>query len=181
MTIERVSRNDFTPEELDKAMSEGQTVDTPIIRNKNYDEESKAWFAKYGLLKYRTPEYDAAQKLRPNYFVLDEDGNYQYEEEKLVPMKDGDQGYYDLPEYLHGFGHLKEIDSGNLGDGHEAWVLFEHVESGRLFRKEGWYSSWDDGGFDEGKLEEVAPAEVKVVRYKSIKSGTIFDNPAVTV
>lgn len=81
--------------------------------------------------------------------------------------------------YVYPLGYFRVIDSGNLGDGHEAWALFEHVESGRLFRNGGWYSSWDSGEMDE--WDEVEPAEVKVVRYKSKTTDTIYEYPAVTV
>jgi hypothetical protein len=47
-------------------------------------------------------------------------------------------------------------------DGSDQWILFK--VGGQLFRKYGYYSSWDSPEWD-GKLVEVVPREVTVIKY----------------
>lgn len=105
-----------------------------------------------------------------------EDVVYEVEDDVEAELEDNEFMYEG--GFLPGLGHFSMIDNGHLGDGHEAWALVEH-ESGRLFRISGWYSSWGESGWDH--CSEVVPAEVKVVRYQDVKTGEVFDNPAVTV
>lgn len=102
-------------------------------------------------------------------------------DELIDEVRDNLSDFYYQGGHVPGIGDFEVVDQGNLGDGHEAWCLLKHVESGRLFRKDGYYSSWDAGTVLDGDLVEVVEAEVKVVRYRPISGGKPFDYPAMNV
>ncbi|AXH49315.1 hypothetical protein HWB76_gp086 [Streptomyces phage Blueeyedbeauty] len=69
---------------------------------------------------------------------------------------------------LNGLGTAYSVDyeGGGEGQGENMWVVFRIGD--QLFRKYGYYSSWDGSDWD-GDLEEVEPYEVTVVRYREVK------------
>lgn len=166
--IERVTRTDFTDQELWDHIQSGdaQTVYQENAVNPFYDEERKKWVA-------AGHPRDAI----PSYSLKDDEGNAIIISEQLSELEE----FYYEGGYVHGFGEFEMIDNGNLGDGHDAWALVKHVETGRLFRMGGWYSSWDSGEWNE--LVEVEPARQTVQRYKPLGTSDdkAFEYPAVTV
>lgn len=110
--------------------------------------------------------------------ILEDEDYAMYDFDDLA-MEQGSEFHYE-GGYLADWGYFKIVDSGHLGDGKEAWVMWEHVDSGRLFRRGGYYSSWGESGWDD-EIVEVVPAEVKVQRYRPIDGGKPFDYPAVTL
>lgn len=143
----------------------------------SYDEDLEDEDA-YGMVDFLYPENE-------NGGNRDADGKYiPYYNKDAGPI-----GYRITPAeefsyeggFIQGLGTFTVLDSGNLGDGHDAWTLFKHEESGRLFRVGGWYSSWDSGEWNE--CVEVEPAEVHVVRYKPLGApdSKVYENPAVNV
>lgn len=161
------ARNNFTLEELKDALEEenGQVIQTDWVKNPNYEEEYKAWRA------------DPKGDNYPSYYIKDKNGDFVVDEEKLVTLGErGDSWWHEPDDYLHNFGHFKSRDSWNLGDGHECGIVFEHVESGRLFRKTGWYSSWDSGEWD-GPLTEVEAVEYTSFKYRDLSSEKVHEYP----
>jgi hypothetical protein len=160
-------RNDFTLRELEKALDDGEEI----------------------MVDYLYPPKPGTDERGYSLTEKNSNGHARY-----VGRQDRDKapiGYrlVEIEEFdyeggvLKGFGTFKMLSNGNLGDGHEAWALVQHVESGRYFRSEGWYSSWDGGSNSANGWTEVEPAEVTVVRYKPLgkPDSEAFDNPAVTV
>lgn len=63
-------------------------------------------------------------------------------------------------------GTLKHVDSyGGEGQGDDYWVVFKL--GGKLYRKNGWYASYDGGALD-GELYEVKPAQVQRTIYEKV-------------
>lgn len=170
--------SDFTVEDLsNRVLSEDFDIEQFLIEGTEdtYSYEIPIYADKDG--KQVEYSFQAAK---------DERGFRKILRTETIVIKGYDDAYDELRDsdflyeggHIPGIGSFRMVDNGNLGDGHEAWSLVEH-ESGRLFRFGGWYSSWGESGTDS--CVEVVPAEVKVVRYKSVVDGKVFDNPAVTV
>lgn len=171
------TRNDFTIREFaeyvgggkfddyDDDTGEGAEVEYLYPKRPDVDEKGHSLTEKHpnGNPSYLGLRYRERDGVNPI--------GYRYYEPEEISYEGG---------IVQGLGHVKVLDNGNLGDGHEAWVLFEHVESGRFFRLGGYYSSWGSGEMDD--WVEVVPAQVTVVRYADINDHSkVFDNPAVTV
>lgn len=74
--------------------------------------------------------------------------------------------YGDLSE-IDGLGKIELIDEfGGEGQGDDYWVVFKVGD--QLFRKDGWYASYDGGELD-GELYEVEPVEVQRTEYNRKK------------
>ena len=67
-----------------------------------------------------------------------------------------DEEVYEIP----GLGTVKHVDShgGHEGAGEEMWVVFSVTDGdvSRIFRKDGYYASWDGSDWD-GDFREVKP------------------------
>ncbi|AXG66283.1 hypothetical protein SEA_ANNADREAMY_198 [Streptomyces phage Annadreamy] len=61
---------------------------------------------------------------------------------------------------------LEDREGGHEGGGDYMHVVFRIGD--QLFRKTGYYNSWDANDWD-GEIEEVEPYEVTVVRYREVK------------
>ncbi len=150
------ARNDFTLKELTEAIERSEEIQV----NYTYpptDHDGKG--------HSKTETYPDGN--RPLYIG--------YEDREKDPIgyrlhEPEDLGYEGA--LLKGFGTFTSVDSGNLGDGHEAWQILKHEESGRFFRISGYYSSWDGGAMDD--WSEVVPVQVNLVRFADINTP---DNP----
>lgn len=81
--------------------------------------------------------------------------NTMYYEESDLSLKDG-------AEELK----LEFVNSGGgEGDGATCWVVFKL--NGHLYRKDGYYSSWDDNDWD-GDLYKVREIQVMRTEYEPI-------------
>lgn len=68
---------------------------------------------------------------------------------------------------VKGLGKLEYVDSfGGEGQGDDYWVVFKL--GGKLYRKDGYYASYDGGELD-GELYEVEPVQVSRTEYRSKK------------
>jgi hypothetical protein len=170
-------RLDFTLNELKRAFE----VDYDIG-----EEDEDGYQITYGkLVDYLYPPRDDIDEEGYSLTETHEDGRkkylgYEFKDRDPIGFRfksTGEFGY--TGGVLLNFGTFKLITSGDLGDGHDAWALFEHVESGRLFLNTGWYSSWDSGEMND--WDEVEPVEQTVLRYKPLGSDKVFDNPVVDV
>lgn len=72
---------------------------------------------------------------------------------------------YELPK-LGVTAYAVEREGGYEGGGDYMDVVFRVGD--QLFRKQGFYNSWDSNEWDGG-LEEVEPYEETVVKYRAIK------------
>lgn len=144
------TRNDFTVLEFEDALNSGEeiAVHTSYKPNKNAGRQNDGTYVPY---------------------FSDEVVGYE-----LYEVEDP---YYEGVT-LQGFGTFEVINTGNLGDGHEAWSVLRHNESGRLFRRSGYYSSWDGGDWD-GDLVEVEPVQVTVTRFKPLDEDKPFSCPVL--
>ena len=69
-------------------------------------------------------------------------------------------GTVDLPS-----GEAKTLDSyGGEGKGDEYWVVFQVGE--KIYRVDGYYSSWEGVNWESAEPYEVKPVEVTVIEYK---------------
>lgn len=129
---------------------------------------------------------EAAAILEKIIAVAERDEPFTVEElgEKLAELFEKGDNDADSPwcETWHSFEYLKD-DEGNIegfgkaefvesyggeGMGDERWIVFKVGD--RMFRKNGYYSSWDGSSWD-GELEEVEPREVTVTQYFAKKEG----------
>lgn len=176
MTTE--SRDDFTVAELDEAL--------------DGDHSEGYWKVEYKTKPLYIEKYNAGPTTTSRFSAeRDEQGFPIRASATFVSPDDEDFDEDEVTEqteefwyeggYVSGIGYFKMLANGNLGDGHEAWAVIEHQGSGRTFRKSGYYSSWESGTVLDSDLIEVVPAEVKVVRYRPIDGGEVFENPAVNV
>ncbi len=66
---------------------------------------------------------------------------------------------------------------GGEGEGEDAGYIVKHEESGRLFRVEGYYASYDGYSWESADLSEVVETTVTVSRYKDVNSDQVYINP----
>jgi hypothetical protein len=89
-------------------------------------------------------------------------------QEAINAVEDGFD-YWELEENgeIPGIGKTEYVASfGGEGQGDSRWIVFKVGE--KLFRTEGYYSSWDGTTWD-GEVHEVEPFEVKVTEYRRVK------------
>lgn len=100
------------------------------------------------------------------------------------PDENEDQEYYDLDEWVTETAKL-ETSLGTVvcvsyevvgGYEQSAYAVVKHVESGRTFIYEGYYSSYGGAQFEEyGKgLVEVEVIEVTANKYKSLLKDRVY-------
>lgn len=70
----------------------------------------------------------------------------------------------DVAVEVEGLGSFLPVDSWNLGDGREMGEVVKHVESGKLFMRTGYYSSWDSSEWGTGWVE-AKPYTYTETRY----------------
>lgn len=87
--------------------------------------------------------------------------DWEDDEAEFYYCVEGEAKLPSLGVTAHGVDHY-----GGEGQGDSLWVVFRVGD--QLFRKSGYYNSWDGGYFD-GDLEEVEPYEVTVTRYRPKK------------
>lgn len=68
---------------------------------------------------------------------------------------------------------------GGEGQGDEAGMVIQHVESGRQFHVGAYYASYDGTYWGDAEWTEVEPIVVTVTRYKNIDKGNIHPEPTI--
>ncbi|ANA86183.1 hypothetical protein SEA_LOZINAK_19 [Gordonia phage Lozinak] len=72
---------------------------------------------------------------------------------------------------IPGVGHAVMVEQhGGEGQGDEYWYVFKITDDAgneRLFRRNGWYQSYDGGSYD-GPTEEVKPVQKTITVFESV-------------
>lgn len=110
-----------------------------------------------------------AKEVEEKIEAYQESGDYDgdYSGGIYCDLKDG--GYYAEGKSIEvpGLGTLEYVeDYGGEGQGDDYWVVFK--VGNQLFRKDGWYASYDGGELD-GELYEVEAVQVQRTEYHKKK------------
>lgn len=107
---------------------------------------------------------------------------YTYLNHKNEPREIAAEGWRELNEALFYFGRNARVvidgigtlggvedHGGGEGDGEERWYVFSVTDAAgeRLFRRNGYYASYDGSHFD-GPTEAVAPVQKTVTVYEAV-------------
>lgn len=97
-----------------------------------------------------------------NQIVVDHVEEFQHEF-SWIEAEDKSDGY--VWEGT-GVGDVEKVASEPGGEGHgeDIWVVVRTIDTGQLFRMNGWYASYDGSNYD-GELYEVRAQERTVVVY----------------
>lgn len=166
---------EFTAEDLTRALS-GDYDEMDTIKVPKYKVSEKHKDASWVVDGVVDSQW-AAEKDENGFPVVARIDEVPYDGNEDLLTEFSSEFWYD-GGFIPGLGYFRSVSNGNLGDGHEAWSIVQHQDSGRYFRADGWYSSWGDSSIDDGGIHEVWPVEQTIVRFRYVDN-TVANDPVL--